>query len=100
LSSGNGEVAPAHQIRTVLRLGVKGRADGKHIPGPEIQELRDQGGCPEINGDAGSASGSEMEWRIVAEDGSLPLREFDFQGALGSGAAGEAPSLLEFARRQ
>jgi hypothetical protein len=91
-----GEVDATHDIGAVACLGVEGSSDGEDVAGGEVEELSDDGGGAEIDGDAEAGLRREREGGVVGQDGMFPLCEFELEMGFGMGAAGEAPAFFEF----
>ena len=86
----------AHDVCAVGNLRVERGAHREHVGGPQIEQLSDQRGRAEIDGDAKTFARREFEGGFVREDGGVHLGDFERQGTGGPGMAGQSPSGLEF----
>jgi len=92
----HGEVNPAHDISAVAGLGIQCGLHGEHTAGPQVEQLRGEGGCAQVYRDAQSFSRLESEGRFVRQDSGIPLPEFDLQIAFKDALTGKPPSLGNF----
>jgi len=94
------ELHPAHDVAAVDCLGVQRRPHRQDVAGAEIEQLPDQGGGPQIDGNGQPLARRELKGGIVGQDGGVPLRDFERQGNVRPGVAGQPPAFGELASRE
>lgn len=91
-----GELDSAHDVGAMAGLGVEGGADGEDMSGQTVDQLGDEGGGADIDGDAEAVPGRALVARIVIKDQGLPLGNFEGEVQRGGQPAGQAPAQGQF----
>ena len=87
----------AHDVGAVGDLWVERGAHGEHVGGAEIEQLGDQRGRAEIDGDSEAFARRELETRFICEDSRVHLGDLEHPRPFGPGMAGQPPSGRELA---
>ena len=95
-AAAEGELHAAHDVGAVLHLRVERRPHPQDVGGAQIQQLRHDGGGPDIHGHAVAGPRRKGERRIVSQDGGFPLRDLERDVGLGIRVARQPPPVRKF----